>query len=85
MKSPIGVRVDFETTAGYVQYAATPVVGTLDVWENGTVAADLDADRCVVGIEVLGLDDEALSVARDFAHDRGLRFPENLAGVLAVA
>jgi uncharacterized protein YuzE len=85
MQNPINMRVDFTARAGYVQYRDDKVVGTLDVWEDGTVAADVSEDRSIVGIEVLALEGEALAVASDFAHENGLSFPVNIAEALTVA
>jgi hypothetical protein len=86
MKRPIEVSIDLEAGAGYVEYLAdAEIVGTLDIWRDGQVAADLDDAEQVVGIEVLGFDEETLARARSFAHEHGLAFPENLAGALSVA
>lgn len=86
MKQPIEVRVDFEAGAGYVRYIGdVEVAGTLDVWHDGQVAADLDGAEQVVGIEFLGFDEETLARACAFAHERGLAFPKNLADALSVA
>lgn len=79
MQKPISVKLDLEAEAGYVRYAEGDVAGTLDVWSDGTVAADLDDAGKVLGIEVLDFDDETLRAARSFAHNRGLSFPEDLA------
>jgi uncharacterized protein YuzE len=78
MTRPLGVEIDFEAKAGYVTYSESKVAETVDVWEEGTVAADLDADGKIIGIEVLGLDAEALSQARAYAEDHDLLFPSHL-------
>jgi hypothetical protein len=83
--NPINLRIDFSVGAGYVQYRDDEVVGTLDVWKDGTVAADLSRDQSIVGIEVLTLEGEALVIASAFAHKHGLSFPVNIAEVLNVA
>lgn len=81
MMQPIGVDVDLEIEAGYVRYLAdAQCAGTIDVWHDGQVAADLDASQRVIGIEVLGLDKETLKHAREFAARSGLAFPDDLAG-----
>jgi hypothetical protein len=54
------------------------VAGTIDVWQDGWVAADTDASGAILGIEVLGLDAETLTQARAFAREHGLAFPSNL-------
>jgi uncharacterized protein YuzE len=78
MTKPLGVEIDFESKAGYVTYLDSKVAETVDVWEEGTVAADLDSEGKIVGIEVLGLDPEALSQARAYAQDHDLLFPPHL-------
>jgi uncharacterized protein YuzE len=86
MLDPISVEVDFETEAGYVAYVSgCEVAGTKDVWEDGTVAADLDGDGRVLGIEILAFDDETIGRARKYAADHGLTFPTHLAEVLVLA
>jgi len=85
MTKPLGVRVDLEANAGYVSYRLGEVAGTLDVWHDGRVAADLDDAGNVLGIEVLGFDDKTLAQARMFAEDRGLAFPQHLEGNLVTA
>jgi len=81
MIQPMGVRVDLTIDAGYVTYANGTVAETIEVWEEGRVAADVDHDDRVIGIEVLGLDPETLDHARSFATSRGLAFPAHLEGV----
>jgi hypothetical protein len=85
MQNPIGMELDFTIGAGYVQYREDDVVGTVDVWHDGTVAADVNEARSVVGIEVLVLDSEALTIASEFAHKNGLSFPTNIPDALRVA
>lgn len=85
LNAPINVKVDLEANAGYVQYSSGSVARTVDVWDDGQVAADVDADGKVLGIEVLAFDEETLSRARSYAHERGLAFPAHLEGVLAEA
>jgi uncharacterized protein YuzE len=78
MTRPIAVKVDLEVKAGYVTYSDSKVAETRDVWEEGTVAADLDSEGCIIGIEVLGLDSETLSHARKYAEQNDLVFPPML-------
>lgn len=85
MVKPIDLRVDLETNAAYVRYADGNVAGTIDVWQDGWVAADVDERGIVMGIEVLDLERETLEQARDFAHAHGLAFPDHLEGVRASA
>lgn len=83
MIEPMSVRVDLQAKAGYIRYSEGRIVQTIDVWSDGWVAADVDEEGTVVGIEVLGLDEETLGHARAFAKEKGLAFPANLQGVRA--
>ena len=74
----IEVRVDLESESGYVAYSANKVAETREVWEDGFVAADLDSNGSVIGIEMLGLDSETLSHARKYAEEHDLVFPAML-------
>lgn len=80
MIKPVGLRVDLETDAAYIRYAEGEVAGTIDVWQDGWVAADVDSAGRVLGIEVLDLDVETLERARRFAHEHELAFPDHLQG-----
>jgi uncharacterized protein YuzE len=81
MTKPLSVTVDLEVNAAYIRYAEGQVAGTLDVWRDGWVAADLDENGRVLGIEVLDLDRETLHRARAYAQRHGLGFPAHLEGV----
>jgi len=85
MKKPLRAEIDFETRAGYIYYAAVQghVTTTLDVWDHGRVAADLDNTGNVLAIEVLALDAETLEHARLFATERELEFPAHLEDLIA--
>lgn len=85
MIKPVGLQVDLEMDAAYIRYAEGEVAGTIDVWEDGWVAADVDGAGQVLGIEVLDLDIETLEHAREFAHTRGLAFPDSLQGARSSA
>jgi len=85
MKRPRSMDIDFEVNAAYINYGEGEVAGTVDVWKDGQVAADLDAEDQVLGIEVLGFDEETLKNARKFADAHDLAFPVNLRGVLVAA
>lgn len=85
MKNPKNLEIDLEAKLGYVQYADAQIAGTIDVWHDGQVAADLDAHGDVVGIEVLSLDEATLSQAREYAASKGLAFPAHLEAVLVPA
>lgn len=81
MKLPTSVEVDLEHQLGYVYYVEdSEVAETVDVWQEGRVAADLDAAGDVIGIEVLGLESETLEHAQKYAADRGLALPDCVAG-----
>lgn len=86
MRKPTSIEIDFAANAGYVYYIPRArIAETVDVWEQGQVAADLDDAGDVVGIELLGFDAETLEHARTFAAERDLAFPTNLAATLEVA
>jgi uncharacterized protein YuzE len=85
MTKPVSVRVDLETSAAYVRYAEGDVAGTIDVWRDGWVAADVDQSGQVLGIEVLDLASDTLEQARIFARSRDLAFPDHLEDVRASA
>lgn len=81
MQLPVSVDVDLVIGAAYVQYLVDrEVCETVDVWKQGQVAADLDANGAVIGIELLRLDDATIGQARLFAEKSCLAFPHNLAG-----
>jgi uncharacterized protein YuzE len=75
---PIDVQIDDEAGAGYITYAKGEVAETVEVWEQGAVAADVDSRGNILGIEVLGFDEELLSRARAFASENELIFPARL-------
>jgi len=78
MMHPIDVRIDDEAGAGYITYSKGEVAETVEVWEEGTVAADVDRSGNILGIEVLGFDEEILSRARAYANENDLVFPARL-------
>ena len=75
---PIDIRVDDEAGAAYVRYASGDVAETVEVFEEGTVAADVDSSGAILGIEVLSFDEDVLSQARNFASENDLIFPARL-------
>ncbi len=84
MDKPIEIRVDAVANAGYVRYRNGEVDETIDVHPTGAVAADVDVDGNVIGIEILAVDrEELLVLAAQYATARGLAFPRDLAGVFA--
>lgn len=78
MIHPLDIAIDEEADAGYVRYANAVVAETVEVYEEGTVAADLDAGGNVIGIELLGFTDDILASARAYASDHDLVFPAEL-------
>jgi len=76
MRKPI--RIEDNGHAGYVHYIDAPIVETIDVRADCAVAADLDADGQVVGIEYLSFDLDVLASAKAFAASRDLEFPSAL-------
>ncbi|MFN2529641.1 MAG: DUF2283 domain-containing protein, partial [Candidatus Baltobacteraceae bacterium] len=85
MTEPTNVKVDFQAKAGYVRYREAQATNTIDVWEDGAVAVDLDDTGNVVGIEVLALDGETLAQAQKYAAAHDLAFPAHLEGALVFA
>ena len=86
MKQPVSVDVDLVIKAAYVQYLVDrEVLETVDIWQHGQVAADLDADGQIIGIELLRIDESTVAQARAFAAKSGLAFPQNLAGNLVAS
>ena len=82
----IGLSVDLEVQAGYVRYRSLPVgerARSKRISED--VAADYREDGEFLGIELLALDEAAMSQARDFAAANGLAFPRDLTGALVPA
>ncbi len=80
MQKPINLNVDFDPELGelgYVRYRELPqgarVAKSLRISED--VVIDLDDTGLVLGIELLGLENEALAVAEFFATQNGLEFP----------
>jgi uncharacterized protein YuzE len=80
MQKPISLEVDFKANAGYLEYRALGegqcVTRTQRVHDAAQV--DFDGESQVLGIELLGFDDEALDAARRFAEQHDLEFPELL-------
>jgi uncharacterized protein YuzE len=80
------IVVEVRGGAAYVRYADSPVLNTLDIDEDGSVSADVDAHGNIIGIEVLDvIDADERAAAADFARRRGLSFPRDLSGALAPA
>ena len=82
MTVPNNVELDLDAKAGYIRDGE--IAGTVDVWRDGRVAADVDADGNVLGIEILSFDAETLSKARTYAMEHGLAFPANINGATTV-
>jgi uncharacterized protein YuzE len=80
MQSALKLTIDFKAGAGYLIYRPLPegsfVTRTQTV--NDDVLVDFDGDSQVLGIELLSFDDQTLSVARRFAEENELSFPELL-------
>ncbi len=76
MREPI--QIEDNGHAGYVHYSRAKIVSTIDVRPDCAVAADVDADGEIVGIEFLSFDAEILECARVYAESRDLRFPMDI-------
>lgn len=85
MTLPIEVKVDLEANASYVRYRrllpGEHVAETVDVVDDGSVAADVDARGNILGIELLGFNGDTMITAQKFASDHDLAFPRDLSGV----
>lgn len=81
MKLPIAVEV--REGAGYIRYLDDKPTETVDLMKSCSVAADVNADRGVIGIEILDIaSPEQILVAKRFARDHDLGFPRDLTGAL---
>jgi uncharacterized protein YuzE len=83
MKKPISLMVDFDAEAGTLGYlrfraleAGKHVARTHRVSDD--VFVDFNDTSEILGIELLGFDDEVIGAARHFAEQHGLAFPELL-------
>jgi uncharacterized protein YuzE len=76
MTAPLKIEIDSKAGAGYVKYTDKKIATTIDVWEDGQVAADLDGDGAIVGIEILDLDEPTITHAQAFAAEHDLAFPQ---------
>ncbi|HXP94422.1 MAG TPA: DUF2283 domain-containing protein [Candidatus Binatia bacterium] len=86
MKCPLTVEIDFEAPAAYIYYQEPDSAKLVETARLGLeVAADLDANGDVIGLELWGFDEEAISTAEEFAHSKGCSFPRNLGAALALA
>ena len=80
----IGIEVDLEANAGYVRYRQHEKFGRNErVGQD--VVIDYDDAGQIFGIELLALDDVALSAARKVAAAHDLAFPRDLMGALVTA
>ncbi len=80
MEKPINLSVDYDPEVGplgYVRYRelaeGARVAESVRISED--VVIDMDDSGLVLGIKLLGLEDEALAVAEFFATQNGLEFP----------
>lgn len=83
MRNPISVTV--HGGAAYVLYSDGVIAQTKEITETGSVAADIDAQGNVVGIEILFIVETEIAIAARFAHERQLGFPRDLMGVITPA
>jgi uncharacterized protein YuzE len=83
MNKPISLTVDFDPEAGTLGYLRFRALGAgKHVARSHRVSDDVFVDFSdtseILGIELLGFDDEAIGAARHFAERHGLAFPELL-------
>jgi uncharacterized protein YuzE len=83
MEKPMSLHIDFDAEVGALGYlrfrpldAGKHVARTQRV--SDAVFVDFNDESQILGIELLALDDESLDVARHFAAQHGLEFPEIL-------
>jgi len=82
MLKPIGVKLDLEAGAGYVEYRRLRTgehVAKTDRLSDA-VRVDYDDHGDILGIELLSLSHAAIETARSFAIGRELGFASHLAG-----
>lgn len=78
MTKPVSLSLDFTNGVGYVRYRdprANEQVSGARLGDHVDVVVDRDPTGGIVGIELLGLDDETLAIADGFAQQNGLGFP----------
>jgi uncharacterized protein YuzE len=81
MRLPIVIEV--RDGAGYIRYRNDEAAETIDLMASCSVAADVNEDREVIGIEILDVASPGqLEAAHRFARERGLGFPRDLTGAL---
>ena len=84
MTLPIAVEV--REGAGYIRYLDDKTAQTVDLMDSCSVAADMNAEHAVIGIEILDVaSPEQLRIAQRFALKHGLGFPRDLTGALVEA
>ncbi len=82
----IALSVDLEVQAGYVRYRPLPPgEHARSKRISADVAADYREDGELLGVELLALDDAAMTQARAFAAANGLAFPRDLSGAIVPA
>ena len=79
MKEPIRITLEAEKPhAAYVYYTREKWAESTSVLEDGgIVEVDLDVNGEVIGIEMIGIDDDIVAAAKAYADSRDLRFPTN--------
>ena len=76
MIAPTKVRIDTEVTAAYVAYReVAPGESIRNQRLSDEVIVDYNANGDILGLELLGFDDAALDIARNFAAAHGMEFP----------
>ncbi len=80
------MAVEVREGAGYIRYLNDKPAGTIGLMKSCSVAADVNADRSVIGIEILDVKSpEPLLVAQRFALEHNLGFPRDLTGFTAMS
>jgi hypothetical protein len=87
MLAPIEIHADFEANAFDITYRRLPRGKRIDHDERVApcVTAGIGPNDQIYGIELLDLQPETLTAARDYAAAHGLAFPQYLPGLLVAS
>lgn len=79
MTKPISIKVDSDVgdaeAVAYIRYSSAGRSSGYSLDPDGAVNVDLAADGCVIGIELLALDDYTWGLAREIAGAHSLWLP----------
>jgi len=75
LKKPIKVTLDAGAGAAYIYYTFEKWAYSKHIYTKDIVTVDLDENDDVIGIELLGFEDETVDAVRAYALSRSLEFP----------